>query len=52
MYTYEEEIFEGENDMYAVAEDAQKYIEKEIYDSVQSIGPVTNFGVKVKPQLF
>lgn len=50
-YEYDEEIFDGENDMYEVAEDAKKYIEEDIYTAAQSMGPVENFKVNVKPQL-
>lgn len=50
-YRYQEEIFDGENDMYAVADDAKKYIERDFERFLSDGGSVSDIEVKVIPKL-
>lgn len=50
-FLYDEEVFDGDTDMYAVAAEALEYIKDDMYHTVAQYDNLSNLRVKVTPKL-
>lgn len=50
-FSYEADVFEGENDMYALAKEEGEYLSREIKKSIEELTPVQGFKLTVQPDL-
>ena len=50
-FLYDEEVFDGDTDMFSVAAEALEYIKDDMYHTVSQYDNLSNLRVKVTPKL-